>query len=232
MKILLFFVGLLLIPAATGSTRALLRLISSLSPLRTTTLPVEAWWLAGGFCFCLLLFFTLSRPVRTYVLGHELTHALWATFWGASVSRLRVGPDGGSVMLSKTNAFITLAPYFFPFYTVLVILGYYLLGLFLPVEGYAPFWLAAVGFTWAFHLCFTISSLMQHQTDIEEYGYLFSYVMIYLFNVLGISLWIVMVTDATLQDFITRLGSELAGELQWGWDQLTALHRQLAPRLQ
>ena len=39
---------------------------------------------------------------------------------------------------------------------------------------------------------------MQHQTDIKEYGHLFSYAVIYACNALGICLWIVLVSSATL----------------------------------
>jgi hypothetical protein len=45
--------------------------------------------------------------------------------------------------------------------------------------------------TWAFHFTFTLQSLLTSQPDIQEYGRLFSYSLIYLLNVAGIALWIV-----------------------------------------
>jgi hypothetical protein len=153
--------------------------------------------LCGGYVLWLALYFTLPRPVRTYVLAHELTHALWGWLMGADILRMRVSARGGSVTLSESNLLIALAPYFFPLYTVLIIAGYYLLSLFFEVERYYLVWLALVGFTWGFHFTFTVATLLQHQTDIREYGHLFSYTVIYVFNVLGICLWVVLVSSAT-----------------------------------
>ena len=64
---------------------------------------------AGMFAF-LAVWIALPNPVRIYVLGHELTHAVWGLAFGARVSNLRVRPTGGSVQLTKSNVWITLAP--------------------------------------------------------------------------------------------------------------------------
>ena len=74
----------------------------------------------------LLVFVFLPKPIRTYVLGHELTHAIWALLMGARVSGLTVRKAGGQVRTSKTNWAITLAPYFFPFYAVLFMTGFFI----------------------------------------------------------------------------------------------------------
>src|SRR5436190_23144549 len=76
---------------------------------------------AAGYACVLLVYAFLPKPMRTYVLGHELTHALWALMMGARVSGLKVRKTGGQVKTSKTNWLITLAPYFFPFYAVLFV---------------------------------------------------------------------------------------------------------------
>jgi len=156
------------------------------------------------------LFFCLPRPTRSYVLAHELTHALWGWVMGANIKRLRVSKNGGSVTLTKSNFLITLAPYFFPLYTVLAILGYYFLSIFFDLRTYEPFWLGLVGLTWGFHLTFTITTLLQHQPDIRENGRLFSYALIYFMNVLGLCLWVVMVASSTLEFFAVRLGEDTA----------------------
>ena len=180
----------------------------------------------GGFIFWLVLYFVLPRPVRTYVLAHELTHALWGWMMGARVSNLRVAEDKGSVTLSKTNFLITLAPYFFPLYTVLTIVLFGVLGLFYAVEQYHLWWMGMIGFTWGFHFTFTISTLMQHQSDIRACGHLFSYTFIYSLNTIGIGLWSVAVTPATLERYVglfqrglissTTVFSDLAaGLLDW-----------------
>ena len=216
-----FLIGLFLLPACLAATRVFMTLLESLRMEEVTTLPRGVWWLAGGFIFWLILFFTLSRPIRTYVLAHELTHAFWGVLMGARVSRLRVSKSGGSVMLTKTNFIITLAPYFFPFYTVLVIVAHLVLQLFYDLTTYEPLWLALIGLTWAFHLTFTITTLLQHQPDVQEHGKLFSYVIIYLFNILGIGLWIVSVASPTLiflaRELLQESASVYGSLLDWLW---------------
>jgi hypothetical protein len=199
-KALKLAIGLCLLPLCVAATRGVALLVQSIQPSASAQVPAAAWWLVGGFLLWLFLFFVTPRPVRTYVLAHELTHALWGWIMGARVSRLRVSAKGGSVRVSKNNFLISLAPYFFPLYTVLAIAAYYLLSVFLDLRAYEPFWLAVVGFTWCFHLTFTVTTLMQHQPDIRQNGRLFSYALIWLMNVLGIGLWIVMVASPTLQD--------------------------------
>ena len=170
----------------------------------------EAWALPIGFLLWVLLFFLLPRPFRTYVLGHELTHAMWALMMGGRVGKMKVGASGGHVELTKTNFAITLAPYFFPFYTFLVIAAYPLAGIWLEVEPYRVWWLGAVGFTWAFHITFTIHMLVERQPDIQEHGRIFSYAVIYLMNGLAIGIWMVLVGSPKFGCFGKLLAHENA----------------------
>lgn len=194
MKFLKLLLGIALLPAAAAVTGALADLLLAL-PSSHGGIPVGLWWFAGGFALWLLLWVALPRPARTYVLAHELTHALWGLAMGARVSRLRVREDGGSVNLSKTNVLITLAPYFFPLYTILVIVAHLLMRMFWPsMVHYEPFWLALVGLTWAFHITFTLAVLQQRQPDVQEHGRIFSWSLIYILNIAGMLVWILAVT--------------------------------------
>ncbi|MCC6142182.1 MAG: hypothetical protein IT368_00090 [Candidatus Hydrogenedentes bacterium] len=201
MRLVRLLVGLLLLPVCVAATQTLMALAASVRPDSTAFLPPSTLALGGGYALWLLVYYTMPRPVRTYVLAHELTHALWGTLMGARVVKMSISKHRGSVTLTKNNWLITLAPYFFPLYTVLVVLAYYVLGLFYPVSRYNLPWLALVGFTWGFHFTFTIGSLLQHQSDIQLYGKIFSYAVIYLFNVLGVCLWVVLVSSPRLADF-------------------------------
>ena len=205
MKPLKFLVGLLLLPPCVAISQALWALVMAIHPESELILPTPAIALLAGFGVWILLYYTLPRPVRSYILAHELTHVIWGALMGASIFSIEVHRDHGAVELSKNNFVITLAPYFFPLYTVLAISAYYGLGLFFDVEKYHLFWLAAVGFTWGFHFTFTLSALMQHQTDIHDHGMLVSYAVIYICNVLGICLWVVMVSSVTLEMLVTLL---------------------------
>ncbi len=214
-RCLKFLVGVLLLPFCFAATRTLASLVASIQPESYRALPPSVWGLLIGFGLWVFLFLSLPRPMRTYILAHELTHALWGWVMGARVSRLRITKKGGSVALSKTNFLISLAPYFFPLYTVLVMLGYYALSVFFDLHTYEPFWLGLVGLTWGFHLTFTIATLLERQPDIRDNGRLFSYSIIYLLNVLGICLWIVCVASPRLEFFADRLAADVVQCFAW-----------------
>ena len=153
-----FLIGLALLPLCWGVSRAFLDAIL-ISAGATGWLSVEAVSLLGGIAAFAMSWFALSHPVRMYVLGHELTHALWGLLFGARPSDVRVSASGGSVRLTKSNMLITLAPYFFPFYTFLVIIVALVTYAFFRPLPYLPLWLFLIGFTWSFHVLFTLETL-------------------------------------------------------------------------
>jgi len=199
-RLLRFLAGVALLPFCVAATLTLLDTLRSI-PGSGRLLSPETTWLCAGYFLWLGMWFFIPRPVRTYVVAHELTHALWGLFFGARVHGMRVTSGGGSVSLSKSNLLITLAPYFFPLYTVIVILLRLVAGLIWHPVPVPLLWLFLVGLTWGFHVCFTVQSLMTEQPDIAEYGRLFSYAVIYLFNLVGVGLWVVCTTSATFSGF-------------------------------
>jgi hypothetical protein len=188
-------IGLLLLPACYAISLWIVDLFSDLSGNMIHGLPLDAWGLAIGFLLWLFIYAALPRPMRTYVLAHELTHALWGWAMGADIKGMRVSATGGHVRLTHSNFLITLAPYFFPLYTMLVIALHAGLSLFFDMHVLEPIWMGWIGLTWGFHLTFTISMLRTRQPDIEEHGKLFSYTLIYALNLIGIGIWIILVTD-------------------------------------
>ena len=205
-KILRFILGILLLPICAVITFSIGDIIKALAPSPNITDMPMVLALFAGFLLWIILYYVLPRPVRTYIIAHELTHALWATVMGAHVSDLKIDKDHGSVAISENNFLITLAPYFFPLYTIFVIILYYISAVFFDVQQYTMLWLGLVGLTWGFHFTFTIATLMQHQTDIQLYGYIFSYTFIYILNVFGIGLWIVLVSSITIEQLFTAIG--------------------------
>lgn len=217
MRIVRFFLGVLLIPICVVVTQTVISLIKVAQPASDSLIPLSALAFVMGFFLWILVFCTLPHATRSYVLAHELTHALWGALMGASVSDIKVSKEKGSVRLSKTNVFITLAPYFFPLYTIIVVLGYGVLSMFYDTQRYYLVWLGLVGWTWGFHVVFTISALTCQQTDIKEYGALFSYTVIYIFNMLGVAVWIVVVSAATFEQMVGFIVAHLSGVAVLTW---------------
>ncbi len=186
-----------MLPACVALGTSLFRLLLRLQPDSLHAVGPSTWGLLAGFFLWLLLFSLFRKPTGIYVAGHEMTHALWALLMGGTVSRMNISKEGGSVELSKSNVFITLAPYFFPLYTFVVLTAYLAFSLFTQQSPYEPLWMGLVGFTWSFHITFTIEMLRTHQPDIREYGRLFSYAAIWACNLGGLLIWIMLVTDVT-----------------------------------
>ena len=185
--------GIALLPVCWGISRALLDAIAQVAgTVVGVSAPVLA--LLGGMMAFVVCWMVLPHPVRTYVFAHEMTHALWGILFGARPSKLRVSAQGGSVNLTKTNVFITLAPYFFPFYTFLVTLA---AGIAWLVAGRLPWlslWMFLIGASWAFHVLFTIETLAQRQPDVTLYGRIFSWTFIYSANILLVLGWMAAMT--------------------------------------
>jgi hypothetical protein len=140
------------------------------------------YFLAGGLSY-LSLHLLFKKPIFAYVIGHELTHALFAVLSGGTVRSLQASDRGGRVTVTKSNFIITLAPYFFPLYTFIALLAY---GAALASGAGTTATNTLVfcgGATFTFHLVLTFIFLQTDQSDISEQGALFSYPLIYLFNV-------------------------------------------------
>ena len=200
--------GVLLLPMCWGVVRAFCDSVMA-SAGESGGITAESIALVGGKAALARCWMAVSHPVKTYVLGHELTHALWGLLFGAMPSKLRVSAAGGSVNLTKSNMLITLAPYFFPFYTFLVIVVALITSAFIRPLPCLPLWMFAVGFTWAFHALFTLETLAQRQPDVKLYGRIFSWVFIFLANV---ALILVFLASTTSLSF-GQLGSFLMNRI-------------------
>ena len=198
--------GVLLLPACWGVARAFWDSIVTATG-RGDALSLEAVSLLGGIAAFALSWMALSHPVKTYVLGHELTHALWGLIFGARPSDVRVSAAGGSVRLTKSNFIITLAPYFFPFYTFVVIVVALVTYAFFRPLPCMPLWMFMIGYTWAFHVLFTIETLQQQQPDIKLYGRIFSWTIIFIVNLLFVIAWLASTTPLTF----SQAGVSLCG---------------------
>jgi hypothetical protein len=214
LKIIKVLVGVALIPACIGLSVGSYELyISNAKILR------EQFWFFAGLLSYILIYSVFQNPIKTYVIGHELSHAVWTWLFRGKVMGLRAGASGGSVIVSKSNVFISLAPYFFPFYTALSIASYLVLRSFWPVEQFYEAYRFILGFTWSFHLLLTIYAIMKGQDDLKENGTFFSLIFIYCANVLCLGLlWVYLSDLVTLGQYFGLI-----------WDRIDVQYGRLLP---
>jgi hypothetical protein len=183
-----FLTGIVLLPVCAALSMTLWRVIVILSQSPSRLPMMHAFTCIAGIAIWAVIWLFLPPLTRTYVLGHELTHALWTMLFGGRPSGLKVTAHGGSVRVSKNNVWVTLAPYFFPLYTFVVALLWVLTVWLLPaIQPYVPIFLFWIGMTWAFHITFTIRFLAYNQPDVREHGRLFSYTLIYALNLISLT---------------------------------------------
>lgn len=171
-------VAVMLLPLCIGATKALALVFQASGPADTVWVPM----LAGAACW-LVVFILLPKPMWIYVVGHELTHALWTWVFGGRVKKFKAGSDGGHVVVTKNNFLVTLAPYFFPLYAALVVLAFIVGHVIWGWSRYLVWFHLLVGAAYAFHVTLTCHVLRTRQSDITQQGYLFSAVVIWLGNI-------------------------------------------------
>lgn len=181
--------------------------------LQADTLAGE-YWKSREFVFfglgaalsLVLFFFCQGRVLRwIYVAGHELTHALFVLVFRGRVSDVHVSSRGGHILTDRTNFLISLSPYFFPFYSVVAILAWTVYG-WVAAENAPPdpVWLyGLIGFTWTFHLAFTLWMVRGEQPDVIQNGRVFSFSVIFSANVLILSAMIIVASPtASFRSFL------------------------------
>lgn len=171
-------IAIALLPICIGAAQALWMVIQHSGSADTTWVPLLA-----GAASWVVIYLILPKPMWLYVLGHELTHAIWAWLFGGQVKKMKVTSSGGHVIITKTNFLIALAPYFFPLYAVLVVAVFAIGHLIWNWHQFLAIFDLCLGAAYAFHVTLTAHILKTRQTDITDQGYLFSAVVIFLGNI-------------------------------------------------
>lgn len=197
----LLLLGLAMAPANCALALAAYDLAPAILVRTPPFVAPEPLSLIAGYALSTILFLVFPPWVRMYVLGHELTHAIWGLLTGSKVGRIKVGSNGGYVQLSDPGVFTTLAPYFVPFYMAVVLLLRLIIGFFADMSPYALHWLFLVGMAYGFHVLYTVRSLMERQPDIREFGRFISYAIILMVNLVVFGYGIVSVTPATAGEY-------------------------------
>ncbi|MEK7656466.1 MAG: hypothetical protein AAB412_01790 [Elusimicrobiota bacterium] len=197
--------GVVLAPAAALCLLAALGALWDAAGARQAS----AWFTAGFLGYGGLYSFGFLRLRRAYVLAHEMTHAAAAWMMGEKVLGLSVGKESGHVDLSRSNLFISLAPYWVPFYAFAAVLAFRLaFGESAPPAAKQAF-LLVMGAAMAFHLLHTVESLWTaRQSDLDHAGPALSLSLIGLLN--GLLLL------AALKSLFPSTVS-VSGSLHWAW---------------
>ncbi|MEZ5302978.1 MAG: hypothetical protein R3F11_20410 [Verrucomicrobiales bacterium] len=147
-----------------------------------------------------------------YVFGHEATHAAFSILSFGKVKGFHARASGGYVLTNRTNIFVALSPYFVPFYSLLAIGIYWTAefaakmsagedgGGLITVESLAGWPAAALcfalGFTWVFHITYTIWMLARDQPDFEIHGHFFSVLLVIFVNLAIIAAMLIAAAPA------------------------------------
>jgi hypothetical protein len=185
-------IGLFLLPVAGILTQTLFSALSREAFQHGFWQTEEFWFFSLGAVLWAIMFLGLPKPVVVYVFGHELTHAIWSWAMGGRVSKFHVSGDGGHIITDKHNVFIALAPYFYPVYSIILLVAYAVLGFFTDPLPYHRWFFALLGGTWSFHITFTLWMIPKGQTDLSYHGTFFSLVLIYIMNLLLLSIMLIV----------------------------------------
>jgi hypothetical protein len=194
-----FIIAILLLPVCVGAAKTLGMVMSRCGGADTTLIAI-----VGGAACWLAIYLLLPKPMWIYVVGHELTHAVWVWLFGGSVKKFKASSSGGHVIVDKNNFLISLSPYFFPFYAVVVVAIFVLGHMIWNWRDFFVWFHLLVGAAYAFHLTLTATILKTEQSDITSQGYVFSAVVIFLGNVLVLLIGLPLLTAKV--DLLTMFG--------------------------
>ena len=161
------------------------------------------YFLLGSF----LLLFSQTLPflkkpsLYFYVLGHELTHALLCLISFHKIKGMKVSAQGGHVITTHSNLLICLSPYILPFWTFV----WFFISFFLPEREHSENLLfLLLGFTFSFHWFWTLKMSFPEQSDLQEYGFLFSIFFITQINLFLVAFFLsILLPSFSLESFLS-----------------------------
>lgn len=219
-----FAIGLLLLPFAWVTMWTFFSRLNHAAIHQDFWKTSEFWYFMIG---CILLTtWLLSGFFRNfflylYVLGHEVTHAIFVICHLGKVTNIHISTSGGYITTTKTNMLIALSPYFVPFYSIWVVLAHLGLRHFGFISDvWDPAFYALIGATWMFHMIWTVWMLPKDQPDLKENGRFLSLVVILLANLFVLSALMCAADPNPLRsalDFAREWATNAAcfGDLAW-----------------
>lgn len=192
----------------------------------------EFWYFATGALVMVGWFWSgllQSFFLYLYVLGHELTHALFVVLYRGKVTDFHVSTSGGYITTNKTNLIIALSPYFVPFWSVVCAVLYAVVRHF---AGLSQEWdrllYAVMGITWTFHMVWTLWMIPRDQPDLKENGTFLSLTVIYLANLLVLAGLLCVAGDSPWQNTREFAMEWLRYAATWGDELLRRTNEAIA----
>lgn len=146
------------------------------------------WYFSIGALFMVGWFWSgLAKSffLYLYVLGHELTHAVFVKLCLGRVTNIHVSLEGGYITTNKTNWVIALSPYFVPFWSVIIAIFYAVARFGFDIaDSWDLAFYGLMGASWTFHFLWTLWMIPRDQPDLRQNGTFLSLVIIYLANLL------------------------------------------------
>ncbi len=203
-RLMRWTIALLLLPLCWVTTWTFLTRFSQATVDQSFWKTAEFWYFATGALVMLGWFW--SGLLKTfflylYVLGHELTHAIFVLLYRGRVTEFHVSVDGGYITTNKTNLVIALSPYFVPFWSVIFATLYAIIRF---SAGLSQKWdcllYGILGVTWTFHMIWTLWMIPRDQPDLKDNGTFLSLVIIYLANLLVLAGLLCLAAKSPLQN--------------------------------
>lgn len=176
-RVVKFFYGIILLPFCYSLLRTLIFVVGKIEFNNS----LVRYFIFGSLTYIVIHFF-LYKPIKIYIIGHELVHLLSAYLCGSSVKKFKIGSDHGSVSVDKVNTFIALSPYFVPLYSVIVVILWSALKYIFKLQISTEVLSFLLGFTLTFHIVLTAYAIYLGQHDLKISGWLFSVVLIFILN--------------------------------------------------
>lgn len=221
-----FTIGLILLPVCWITTWTLLSRFSHATLEQGFWQSPSFWYFAIGSLSMIGWFWSglgKSFFLYLYVLGHELTHAAFVILFRGRVTSLHVSLEGGYITTNKTNLLIALSPYFVPFWSIIVAIGYCIARFgFQTSTTWDLAFYALMGVTWTFHLVWTLWMIPRDQPDLRQNGTFLSLVVIYLANLLVLAA-LLCLADGSPADNATAFAREwlrlavTCADITWQW---------------
>ncbi len=219
-SVLLFLSGFMMMPVSIAFVRTLLSAENELGSRSVLGMSAACGMFLVGFLLFSLIYIAFKIPSPPYIFGHELTHVLFGLARGARVSKFRVKEEKGSVKVTEGGILVLLSPYFFPLYMVLMLLLFGGASLAFPMLNtvMGKIFAGFIGIAWGFHFCFTVNGMLQQQSDLEVYGFFFSFAFILMMNLLTLCLVFVAISPFTAGEMFALWQEMMASTLSWFWD--------------